>query len=47
VDYIALRDAATLRTPTSDSGRLVVLGAAWLGKTRLIDNLDFILPARA
>ncbi|MHB0973822.1 MAG: pantoate--beta-alanine ligase [Thiobacillus sp.] len=41
VDYIALRDAATLQAPTPDSTRLVVLGAAWLGSTRLIDNLDF------
>jgi pantoate--beta-alanine ligase len=44
VDYVALRDAATLQAPTPDSPRLVVLGAAWLGKTRLIDNLDFSLP---
>jgi pantoate--beta-alanine ligase len=44
VDYIALRDAATLAAPTPDSARLVVLGAAWLGSTRLIDNLDFGLP---
>jgi pantoate--beta-alanine ligase len=43
VDYIALRDAATLQPPTPDSTQLVVLGAAWLGKTRLIDNLDFAL----
>ena len=41
VDYIALRDAATLQAPTPASRRLVVLGAAWLGSTRLIDNLDF------
>ncbi|MBI3431525.1 MAG: pantoate--beta-alanine ligase [Hydrogenophilales bacterium] len=41
VDYIALRDATTLQAPTPDSRRLVVLGAAWLGTTRLIDNLDF------
>ena len=41
VDYVALRDAATLQAPTPDSTRLVVLGAAWLGSTRLIDNLDF------
>jgi len=41
VDYIALRDATTLQAPTPDSTRLVVLGAAWLGSTRLIDNLDF------
>jgi pantoate--beta-alanine ligase len=43
VDYVALRDAATLRRPTPDSARLVVLGAAWLGSTRLIDNIDFAL----
>ena len=41
VDYVALRDAATLQAPTPGSTRLVVLGAAWLGSTRLIDNLDF------
>ncbi len=41
VDYVAVRDAATLQAPTADSTRLVVLGAAWLGSTRLIDNLDF------
>ncbi|MBZ0068600.1 MAG: pantoate--beta-alanine ligase [Thiobacillus sp.] len=43
VDYVALRDADTLQPPTSASSRLVVLGAAWLGSTRLIDNLDFVL----
>jgi pantoate--beta-alanine ligase len=47
VDYVALRDADTLQPPAPDSTRLVVLGAAWLGTTRLIDNLDFTLPARA
>ena len=47
VDYIALRDADSLQPPAPDSTRLVVLGAAWLGTTRLIDNLDFSLPARA
>jgi pantoate--beta-alanine ligase len=44
VDYVALRDAATLQAPTPDSTRLVVLGAAWLGSTRLIDNIDFVYP---
>jgi pantoate--beta-alanine ligase len=44
VDYVALRDAATLQAPTPDSTRLVVLGAAWLGSTRLIDNIDFGCP---
>ena len=47
VDYVELRDAATLAGPTSGSRRLVVLGAAWLGTTRLIDNVDFDLPASA
>lgn len=45
VDYVAVRDAATLAAATPDSARLVVLGAAWLGNTRLIDNLDFANPA--
>lgn len=45
VDYVAVRDAATLQAPTPASTRLVVLGAAWLGNTRLIDNLDFSPPA--
>jgi pantoate--beta-alanine ligase len=40
VDYVALRDAATLQPPTPATARLVVLGAAWLGKTRLIDNIE-------
>ena len=40
VDYVELRDAATLAAPSADSDRLVVLGAAWLGSTRLIDNLE-------
>ncbi len=47
VDYIALRDADTLQAPTPASRHLVVLGAAWLGSTRLIDNLDFTRPAPA
>jgi len=39
VDYLEARDAETLAAPT-DSGRpLRVLAAAWLGQTRLIDNV--------
>jgi len=39
VDYLEARDAETLAIPT-DSGRpLRVLAAAWLGQTRLIDNV--------
>ena len=38
-DYIAVRNAA-LRAPTDEQSGLVVLGAAKLGATRLIDNVD-------
>ncbi|MGH8271916.1 MAG: pantoate--beta-alanine ligase [Gammaproteobacteria bacterium] len=37
-DYFAVRDAATLAAPESGRER-VVLAAAWLGDTRLIDNI--------
>jgi pantoate--beta-alanine ligase len=47
VDYVEVRDADTLAPAAPGSARLVVLGAAWLGTTRLIDNLDFDLPAAA
>jgi pantoate--beta-alanine ligase len=40
VDYIALRNRAELAVPKPTDTELVVLGAAWLGKTRLIDNLE-------
>ena len=40
VDYLDVRDAETLRPMSSDAGRpLRVLVAAWLGRTRLIDNV--------
>jgi pantoate--beta-alanine ligase len=40
VDYLEVRDAETLRTVATGTGRpLRVLAAAWLGKTRLIDNV--------
>ena len=40
VDYIALRNRSELAPPNPHDRELVVLGAAWLGKTRLIDNLE-------
>ena len=43
VDYIAVRSQATLGAPGAHDKELVVLGAAWLGKTRLIDNLEIKL----
>lgn len=43
VDYISIRSAATLLPPQADELELVVLGAARLGTTRLIDNIEFAL----
>lgn len=40
VDYIAVRDAETLLAPLAGTKIFVVLGAAWLGRTRLIDNIE-------
>jgi pantoate--beta-alanine ligase len=39
-DYIAVRRRAELAPPGADDRELVILGAAWLGKTRLIDNVE-------
>lgn len=43
VDYVAVRDADTLLAPSAGTKTFVVLGAAWLGRTRLIDNIE-VLP---
>ncbi|SCY60997.1 pantothenate synthetase [Nitrosospira sp. Nl5] len=40
VDYIAVRQRDTLASVQADDEDMVVLGAARLGKTRLIDNLE-------
>jgi len=40
VDYIAVRERNTLMQPQSGDLNLVILAAARLGKTRLIDNLE-------
>jgi pantoate--beta-alanine ligase len=39
VDYVAARNADTLAKPTSAGEPLRLLAAAWLDKTRLIDNI--------
>jgi len=44
VDYVAIRAQQTLGTPQSGDKALVVLAAAWLGQTRLIDNLEVLVP---
>lgn len=41
VDYVEVRNAVSLLPPKVTDKRLVVLAAAKLGKTRLIDNLEF------
>ncbi|OQW56301.1 MAG: pantoate--beta-alanine ligase [Proteobacteria bacterium HN_bin10] len=39
VDYVAIRDAETLAIVANLSRPARILAAAWLGKTRLIDNM--------
>ncbi len=43
VEYVAVRRQADLGLPGKDERRLVILAAARLGKTRLIDNLEVCL----
>ncbi|HYW03867.1 MAG TPA: pantoate--beta-alanine ligase [Gammaproteobacteria bacterium] len=39
VDYLAVRRAADLAPPEAGDSQLVILGAAWMGPARLIDNV--------
>jgi pantoate--beta-alanine ligase len=39
VDYVTARNAETLAFPEKPDEPLRILAAAWLGKTRLIDNV--------
>lgn len=45
VDYVSLRAQSTLSEPVAGERELVVLAAAKLGRTRLLDNLEFSLTA--
>lgn len=45
-DYLEIRDARTLSEDLSDTSELVILGAAFLGKARLIDNIVVTLKRR-
>ena len=47
VDYLEVRQALSLRPAAADDRDLVILGAAFLGTTRLIDNLHLDLDARS
>jgi pantoate--beta-alanine ligase len=44
VDYVEIRNRATLAPPAPHDKELVVVAAAWLGKTRLIDNIEIVAP---
>ena len=44
VDYVAVRNRSRLAVPQAGDRDLVVLGAAWLGRTRLIDNREADSP---
>lgn len=42
VDYVSVRGQSSLMPATAQDKQLVVLAAAKLGNTRLIDNIDFL-----
>jgi len=44
VDYLEIREADHLRAARPEDRKLVILAAAYLGSTRLIDNLTVELP---
>lgn len=46
-DYIELRQASNLQPAQPHSSELVILAAAFLGSTRLIDNIAFSVPPKA
>ena len=45
-DYVAIRRAEDLQPPQAADSRLIIMAAAWMGKTRLIDNLAVTLKDR-
>tara|TARA_R110002096_G_scaffold131101_1_gene280783 strand:- start:1156 stop:2001 length:846 start_codon:yes stop_codon:yes gene_type:complete len=44
IEYFSIRDAANLQPVNNNTIEIVVLVAAWLGETRLIDNILFPMP---
>lgn len=40
LDYLEVIDPATFQAPVDDQGRVLALVAAYVGSTRLIDNMD-------
>lgn len=45
VDYLSIRRQSDLAEPVAGDRLLVILAAVWLGRTRLIDNIELELPA--
>jgi pantoate--beta-alanine ligase len=43
-DYFQICDANTLQPPSTDTRQLAILGAVFVGKSRLIDNIRFQRP---
>ncbi|MNP73787.1 Pantothenate synthetase [compost metagenome] len=46
-DYLEIRQALNLRPATAEDRDVVILAAAYLGATRLIDNLHLNLDEHA
>ena len=44
IDYIVVKDAATLKDVEKVRGSVLVAVAVWIGNTRLIDNFIFTVP---
>lgn len=44
-DYVYIRRQSDLQLPGAHDRQLVALAAAWLGRTRLIDNVEFELKS--
>jgi pantoate--beta-alanine ligase len=44
-DYVKVCRQSDLQLPAAEDRQLVVLAAAWLGRTRLIDNVEFELKS--
>ncbi|HFE39601.1 MAG TPA: pantoate--beta-alanine ligase, partial [Gammaproteobacteria bacterium] len=42
VEYVSFRSMETLSPAAQSDDKVILLVAAWLGKTRLIDNLQLI-----
>ena len=44
IDYLEVRSQENLKKPSYNDSKLVVLGAGFLAKVRLIDNIEFCIP---